>query len=181
MCNFKRRESNEIAIDGGEMPNHKFTLKQGFSISIVLTTALISFSIITAKIGLTSAFMGFLFFWYWSSIKEFSPEEIKEDVIGSLVGIGISYGVYTILHTFGKDIYGPTMIIVLFVVLFFNIMKIAPMIVNNTTFLFITVLTSNQLLVKANYIELLSAYSLGVVFFIVVVCLVFKFLKISPS
>lgn len=163
------------------MPNHKFTLRQGFSISIILTTALISFSIISEKIGLTSAFMGFLFFWYWSSIKEFSIEDIKENVIGSLVGIGISYGVYTILHTFGKEIYGPTMIIVLFIVMFFNFMKIVPMIISDTTFLFITVLTSNQLLVKSNYMELLSAYSLGVVFFIVVVFLIFKLLKIRPS
>lgn len=155
---------------------NKPTVKEGIVLSIILTIALLGFSIISGKLGLVNVWAGCMFFWYWANIDDFKMDHIKENVIGSLTGVLLCFGLYLLVQNYGKSVFELGMIAVLLVVLFFCITDLLPIIFNKATFLFITVLTAHQFIAGTDYLDLLLSYAFGVAFFSIGLGLVFKLL-----
>ncbi|MBS7526153.1 hypothetical protein KHM83_05655 [Fusibacter paucivorans] len=163
------------------MNDTKVSVKEGILLAVILTVLLAAFSIITGKIGYTEAWAGYMFFWFWSTIRHFEKELVISDFLNSIVGIALGFGVFTILHTYGMAVFESVTLLVLLVVLFFSITKIIPYIIGDTTFLFFTVLTSHALLSDANYVQISASYVLGAIFFILTISFVFKLMhKTEP-
>ncbi|KAF5077739.1 hypothetical protein DSECCO2_147740 [anaerobic digester metagenome] len=155
---------------------NKTTVKEGILLSIILTIAILGFSIISGKLELVNGWAGCMFFWYWANIDHFQMDHLKENIIGSLIGILLCFGLYLLIQNYGKSVFELGMIVVLLVVLFFCITDLLPLFFNKATFLFVTVLTAHQFLAETDYLDLLLSYTFGVVFFSIVLGLVFKLL-----
>lgn len=156
---------------------NKTTVREGIVLSIIMTIAILGFSIISGILGLVNGWAGCMFFWYWANIDHFKMDHIKENIIGSLTGIILCFGLYLLIQNYGKSVFLLGMIAVLLVVLFFCITDLLPIIFNKATFLFVTVLTAHQFITGTDYFDLLLAYAFGVVFFSIGLGLVFKLLN----
>lgn len=156
---------------------NKPTVKEGLLMSIILTIALITFSIISGILGLVNVWAGFMFFWYWANVDDFKMDHLKENIIGSLTGMLLCFGLYFLVQNYGQAAFEIGIILVLLVVLFFSITDLLPFIFNKATFLFVTVLTAHQFIVETNYLDLLISYIFGAVFFLGVLGLVFRLLN----
>lgn len=152
-------------------------IKEGLILGLVFTILLAVFSVVTGAFGITEAWAGFLFFWYFSSVRKFEKDSILIDVINSLVGIGLSYGVYLVLGIYGKTVFEGVILFVLLIILFFSVTKLIPYFIGDATFLYFTVLTSHVFLVEANYAQIVISYLCGVVFFTCTLLLTFRLLQ----
>ncbi|WP_160316171.1 hypothetical protein [Acetobacterium bakii] len=151
-------------------------VKEGIILSIILTIAIFTFSMVSGRLGLVNVWAGCMFFWYWANVDHFKMDHIVENIVGSLVGILLCFGLYYVLHNYGMSVFEIAMIAVLLVVLFFCITEFLPIILNKATFLFITVLTAHQFLTECNYLDLLISYAFGAVWFMIILGLAFKVL-----
>lgn len=148
-------------------------VKEGIVLAVILTMAIFFFSIVSGMLGLVNVWAGCMFLWYWANVDHFKMDHtLVENIVGSLVGIALCFGLYYLLHNYGLSVFVIALIVVLFVVLFF--MEFLPYILNKATFLFITVLTAHQFLTESNYFDLLLSYAFGVVWFSLILTVAFK-------
>ncbi len=152
-------------------------VKEGIVLGVILTITIFVFSIVSGMLGLVNVWAGCMFFWYWANVDHFKMDHIVENIVGSLVGIALCFGLYYLLHNYGMSVFEIALIAVLFVVLFFNITDFLPYILNKATFLFITVLTAHQFLTESNYLDLLLSYTFGVIWFSLILTVAFKVLS----
>lgn len=144
----------------------KKSIKFGLVMALIMALFLGLYSLLAGSLALTEGWAGYMFFWCWSSIREFDFKSIKKDIPCSLVGIALSYLMFYV-HSFGNIIiFDVVIMITLIIVLFFSVTKLLPYVVNEATFLFFTVLTGNTMLSQAKYGDIVVSYVLGIVFFL---------------
>lgn len=154
----------------------KNNLSKGLLFALVLTIVLCLYSVIMGQFAVTEGWAGFMFFWFWSSIRSFELEPLKKDIPNSIVGLLLSFGIFKAFHSLAETPYTIIMVLTLFIVLFLIVTEIIPYVIGPTTFLFFTVLTGNLMLEEANYTHIFISYFAGVVFFIITLGAFMKFL-----
>jgi len=145
--------------------NEKISAGKGFVMALILTILLVVFSIITSAFKLTEIWAGYMFFWFFSSVRAFDRSKLLPDVINSLIGIGLGFLMFLCMKHYGTAIFELVVIITMLVILFFLVTKLIPYVVGDATFLFFTILTANIFLTGGNYVDIAVCYVCGVIFF----------------
>jgi len=143
----------------------KALIKNGLIVAILVTILLMIYAIVMGKFGVTETWAGFLFFYFWGTVRESDPKVLQYDIPSSLVGIGLGGLIFWLLHNKGEGAYLIGVILVIIFVLFFSQTNLIPHIVNKPTFLFFTVLTANLFLAQANYLQIFISYIIGAMWF----------------
>lgn len=141
-------------------------LKTGLMMSFLMTLILILYSLMLGRFCLTEGWAGYLFFWFWSSVKNFDFASLQHDIPNSLTGIIMGYFICMLARSGNTLLYNIVIVLTLLVVLFFSVTKLIPHVVGECTFLFFTVLTGNTMLAQGNYKDIAQSYIIGVVFFL---------------
>ena len=154
---------------------------QGLLFVIILTLSLWAYSMILGAFGLREGCIGYLFLWFWSAVRGFEMEGFLADTINSCVGIACGCFAQWILRDYGLPIFTPAVFTLSGIVLFLSATKLVPMIVGDSTFLFMALLTGHLYLSQANYVDIAVSYLAGVVFFLVVITLIAKLFGTEKS
>lgn len=144
----------------------KIGIKLGAVMAVVMALLLGLYSILMGAFACVEAWAGYLFFWFWSSIRGFAFKPLRYDIPNALVGILLSFGMFRAHGALPAGTFDAVIMITLTVVLFFSITKLIPYVVGDTTFLFFTILTGNTMLAQADYKDIAISYVVGVVFFL---------------
>ncbi|MFM2301789.1 MAG: hypothetical protein RLZZ84_1525 [Pseudomonadota bacterium] len=137
----------------------------GLGILVIVLVAIVAWAMIGGRLlSDVSLFGGFLMLWYWANVEQLSVARLPAALIGALVGIGLAWGLL-----YGVVNYGGTGLLVglllLIVALYLDIIKAAPLFVNASTMLYVTIAAAPLVQLKVDWIELCLATVGGGVFF----------------
>jgi hypothetical protein len=137
----------------------------GFLILLLVVTSIVGWIILgTALFGLTSFFATFMFAWYWVNVEQGDFKQWPHCLIGAITGVALTWQSQVLVQQFGS--YGLIAgLLVIIAAIYVQIMNWVPMALNRCTMLFVTVLAAPALMVKMDFIELLSAIAIGAVYF----------------
>jgi hypothetical protein len=111
-----------------------------------------------------SLFGGLLMLWYWANIEQLALRRLPSAILGSLVGIGVAWGMF-----YGATYYGPfglgVGLFLLIIVIYLDILKVMPLFVNGATMLYSIIAAAPLVQLKVNWIELCLATIGGALFF----------------
>ena len=116
----------------------------------------------------TSLVGGFMMLWYWANNEQLEFGRLPAAIIGAVVGIGLSW-----FLVYGAVNYGTTgltlaLLLAIFV-LYLDIIKAVPLIVNTSTMLFVTLAAAPLVQLHVDWIELVLSTVVGGLFFGLVV------------
>ena len=116
----------------------------------------------------TSLVGGFMLLWYWANNEQLEFGRLPAAIIGAVVGIGLSW-----FLVYGAVNYGTTgltlaLLLAIFV-LYLDIIKAVPLIVNTSTMLFVTLAAAPLVQLHVDWIELVLSTVVGGLFFGLVV------------
>ena len=155
----------------------KMPIRKAMLFAFIMTFLIMAFSIGMEIIGNYEGWAGFLFFWFWTTIREFKFDQVVRDARNAIVGIAASYVMYFLLQTYGHQVFDPVITLTIFLILFFVKTKMIPQVVGETSFLYFTILTSHAYLAKTDYLQVVSAFILGVIFFLILLGATVKLLE----
>lgn len=123
------------------------------------------FVALTALLGNGEAWAGFLFLLCWSLGEGMRPERLPRTVAGALLGIGLASLLFLLPAAAGPTAGGLAFLAALLVLVYLQIRGHAPMLINMTTMIFLTVGTVPHVQEHARFGEVLVALLLGVGYF----------------
>ncbi len=149
-------QANDDAKAGGLTPG------KGLIVLAIVIVAVAAFIAISAALGLTAVFGGFLFAFYFTGLCHAAPDKFLPASVGAFVGMGIAFALMALPAGFGV----PGMIAALIVVLgavYALIMGWVPVAINNATMLYLTVGTIPALQERGTLAEMALSCALAVV------------------
>jgi hypothetical protein len=147
----------------------------GLLILMLVIVAVVAWIILgTALLRVTSFFASFLFLWYWASVEQADFKQWPQCLIGALVGLALAWQSHYLPVHYGT----AGLVIALLVIVaavYAQIMNWAPMAINRSAMLYLTVLAAPALLDKLDVVEMATAIIGGAIFFAGVVKLAFLY------
>jgi hypothetical protein len=122
----------------------------------------------TVLMGLTSFFATFMFAWCWVNVEQGDFKQWPQCFVGALVGVGLTWQSQLLTVHFGTTGLAAGLLVII-AAIYIQIMNWLPLALNRCSMLFVTVLAAPALLVKMDFVELLTAIGLGSVYFFGVV------------
>ncbi|MFM5884790.1 MAG: hypothetical protein ACKOQ3_05605 [Novosphingobium sp.] len=137
----------------------------GLVILVIVVVLLVAWMAIALQFMADTALVGgFMLLWYWANNGQLEIARFPAALIGSVTGIGIAWFlVYGPAHMGGLGI--ALALGALLLGLYLDITKLAPMIVNNATMLFVTLAAAPLIQLKVDWVQLLLSTVLGGLFF----------------
>lgn len=147
------------------MENAKMSPGKGLLILLAVIVVIGIYIAITAALGLTDFWAGFLFLLYWSMVEGAKPERLVPSIVGAFVGMGTAAMMVLLPPLLGEGtgmaVFGVTVLVLVYAV----IMGWAPVAVNASTMLFLTVGTVPHIEGNADYGQIFLGIISGIVFF----------------
>lgn len=139
--------------------------KQGFWIAIILTALIFAFSKGLQVIGLRHGWAGFVFFWFWSSVRGFDYRILARDTVNALAGVGIAFCIGYAGKRLGAAPFEAVLAAVIFAVLFLTSTRLAPFVIGDATFLIMAILLGRPGLDGKEFMHISAALTMGSAFF----------------
>ena len=112
----------------------------------------------------TSLVGGFMMLWYWANNEQLEIKRLPAAIIGAVVGIGLAWFlVFGAVHYGGLGLGAAVLLLIL--ALYLDIIKAAPMIVNTSTMLYVTLAAAPLVQLHVNWTELVLSTVVGGLFF----------------
>ena len=112
----------------------------------------------------TSLVGGFMMLWYWANNEQLEIKRLPAAIIGAVVGIGLAWFlVFGAVHYGGLGLSAAVLLLIL--ALYLDIIKAAPMIVNASTMLYVTLAAAPLVQLHVNWTELVFSTVIGGLFF----------------
>ena len=112
----------------------------------------------------TSLVGGFMMLWYWANNEQLEIKRLPAAIIGAVVGIGLAWFlVFGAVHYGGLGLSAAVLLLIL--ALYLDIIKAAPMIVNTSTMLYVTLAAAPLVQLHVNWTELVLSTVVGGLFF----------------
>ncbi len=142
----------------------RMSLAAGVQLLVFIAVAAAGWEGLAMVLHMKAGFTGFLFLWYWATVEKAAFDRLLASVLGAGLGAALAWMLLYLPTAFG----GAGLIVALAVlsgVVLMMIMGQAPLIVNNASMLFLTVLTAPPLLgvVQAGAVD--AAILLGALYF----------------
>lgn len=137
----------------------------GLVILLIVVVLLVAYITIALNFVADTALVGgFMLLWYWANNGQLEIARFPAALIGSVIGIGIAWFlVYGPAHLGGAGI--ALSLGVLLLGLYLDITKLAPLLVNNATMLFVTLAAAPLVQLHVDWAQLLGTTVLGGLFF----------------
>lgn len=84
----------------------KMKLKTALLMTFVMCLLLCLYSLVLGRLAIAEGWAGFLFFWYWSTIKQFDLPCLKQDIPNTLVGIAAAFGMQLAVYNLSITLFG---------------------------------------------------------------------------
>jgi|GEM_PF-3546365 hypothetical protein len=113
---------------------------------------------------LRAGFAGFLFLWYWGAVEKADFGRLLPSALGAVLGAVLVWQMLYLPAQFGTAglVAG---LAVLAAMVFVQLMNWAPLLVNNSTMLFLTVLTAPALIGTVKFQDVAISVAVGTVYF----------------
>ncbi len=156
------------------MGTNNITIRNGFLLLLLLVFAAASLIMVGGRyLGLQSFFASFMFLWYWATVEKAEFNRLIPSLAGALVGVVLAWQLYYLPIKFGEN----GLIIALFIIctaILGQIMNWAPVALNASAMLYVTVLAAPALLSSANFIDISKSITIGALYFAVLAAYVAK-------
>lgn len=141
----------------------RISLSAGIQLLLFIIVAVAVWVWISAALHLRTGFAGYLILWYWAAIEKADYKKLSSVVLGALAGVVLAWQMKFLPVHFGMG--GLVLgLLIIVAAVFAQIMGRGAVLVNNSTMLFLTVLTAPQLAGVATQ-DLYVAIVLGTVYF----------------
>lgn len=160
--------SNSDAPAPAQMP-----LISGLMLLGTIALSILVFEVLGMKfLALKSFFASFTLLWYWATVEGAQFHKLPHSLLGALVGVALAWQMQICLAKFGATNGLIIGLLPIIIALFIVIMNWAPIAINGSAMLFLTVLGAPAFAaVKLDFVELSEAIVLGAIYFAIVVWL----------
>jgi len=141
----------------------QMTVAAGIQVLLFVVVAVAIWIVLTSMLKIHAGFAGYLILWYWTTVERADFSRLPGVVIGGLVGVALAWQLSFLPAHLGTTGLALALLVILAAV-FIQIMQAGGLFVNNSTMMFLTVLTAPQM-VGVHVTDAIAAVALGTVYF----------------
>ena len=139
----------------------------GLAITAIVVVLLVAWTLLAAvvlHVPATELVGGYMLLWYWANNEQLQFKRLPAAIIGALVGIGIAW--FLVYATVKYGGIGTAIGLALLVfALYLDVIKVLPIVVNASTFLFVTLAAAPLVQLHVDWTQLVISTIFGGVFF----------------
>jgi hypothetical protein len=156
-----KAEEEKMNTEAAAAP--QMTVSAGIQVLLFVVVAIAIWIVLTMVLKIHAGFAGYLILWYWTTVERADFARLPFVVVGGLVGVALAWQLSFLVAHYGMAGLAVALIVIMAAV-FVQIMQTGGLFINNSTMMFLTVLTAPQM-AGVHVTDAIAAVALGTVYF----------------